>query len=62
MQDPIRPKDPAEPVALYRAQIVGPVVRRALEHGDLAVALAELATTRSARRALTARARTRSRR
>ena len=46
MQDPIRPKDPAEAVALYRAQIVGPVVRRALEHGDLAVALAELATTR----------------
>lgn len=46
MQDPIRPKDPAEAVALYRAQIVGPIVRRALEHGDLAIALGELATTR----------------
>jgi putative transposase len=46
MQDPIRPKDPAEAVALYRAQIVGPVVCRALERGDLAGVLAELATVR----------------
>lgn len=46
MKDPIRPKDPAEAVALYRAQIVGPVVRRALERGDLAVALTELSKTR----------------
>jgi putative transposase len=46
MQDPIRPKDPAEAVALYRAQIVGPLTRRALERGDLAVELAELSKTR----------------
>lgn len=46
MKDPIRPKDPAEAIALYRAQIVGPVVRRALERGDLAVALTELSKTR----------------
>jgi transposase InsO family protein len=46
MQDPLRPKDPAEAVALYRAQIVGPLVRRALERGDLATALSELSKTR----------------
>lgn len=46
MQDPIRPKDPAEAVALYRSQIVGPLVRRALERGDLASALVELSKTR----------------
>ncbi|MBC7052315.1 hypothetical protein G6O46_25220, partial [Salmonella enterica subsp. enterica serovar Enteritidis] len=42
LKDPLRPKDPAEAVALYRAQIVGPLVRRALERGDLASALTEL--------------------
>ena len=46
MQDPIRSKDPAEAIALYRAQIVGPVVRRALEHGELATALTQLSKTR----------------
>jgi transposase InsO family protein len=46
MQDPIRPKDPAEAIALYRAQIVGPLVRRTLERGDLAAALGELTKTR----------------
>lgn len=46
MQDPIRPKDPAEAIALYRSQIVGPLVRRALERGDLASALSELSKTR----------------
>lgn len=42
----LEPKDPAEAIALYRAQIVGPVVRRALEHGDLHAALEELSTQR----------------
>lgn len=46
MQDPLRPKDHAEAIALYRAQIVGPVVRRALERGDLAAALDTLSKTR----------------
>lgn len=46
MQDPIRPKDPAEAIALYRAQIVGPAVRRVLERGDLSLVLGELAATR----------------
>lgn len=46
LKDPLRPNDPAEAVALYRAQIVGPLVRRALERGDLASALTELSTTR----------------
>lgn len=46
MKDLIRPKDHAEAIALYRAQIVGPVVRRELERGDLAGALGELSATR----------------
>jgi putative transposase len=46
MQDPIRSKDPAEAIALYRAQIVGPIARRELERGDLAQALTELSKTR----------------
>jgi transposase InsO family protein len=46
MQDPIRSKDPAEAIALYRAQIVGPIARRELERGDLAHALTELSKTR----------------
>lgn len=46
MENSIRPKDPAEAVALYRAQIVGPLVRRALEHGELASTLVELSKTR----------------
>ncbi len=46
MKNPLRPKDHAEAIALYRAQIVGPLVRRALERGDPASALAELKKTR----------------
>lgn len=46
MTTEIKPKDPAEAVALYRAQIVGPLVRRELERGELASALAELSKTR----------------
>lgn len=43
---PLTPKDPAEALALYRAQVVGPLVRRALEHGELASALSELSNQR----------------
>jgi len=46
MQDPIRSKDPEEAIALYRAQIVGPLARRELERGDLAQMLTELSKTR----------------
>ncbi len=42
----LTPKDPAEASALYRAQIVGPVVQRALTHGDLRAALEELSKQR----------------
>ena len=39
-------KDPAEAIALYRSQIIGILVQREMEHGDLARALAELSTQR----------------
>lgn len=42
----LTPKDPAEALALYRAQVIGPLARRALEHGELASALAELSQQR----------------
>jgi hypothetical protein len=32
---PLTPKDHAEAIALFRAEIVGSLVRRELEHGDL---------------------------
>jgi hypothetical protein len=44
--DELNPKDRAEAIALYRAQIVGPVVRRELERGDLRAALLELTKQR----------------
>jgi hypothetical protein len=40
--DELTPKDPAEAIALYRAQIVGPLVRGELERGDLRAALLAL--------------------
>lgn len=44
MEDELRPKDPAEQVALFRAQVIGRVLcRGALDHGELAEALRELA-------------------
>jgi hypothetical protein len=42
--DELTPKDPAEAIALYRAQIVGPLVRRELERGDLRAALLSVVT------------------
>jgi len=40
--DELTPKDPAEAIALYRAQIVGPLVRGELDRGDLRTALLAL--------------------
>lgn len=45
-QDPLRPRDHAEAVALFRASIVGALVRRDLTRGDLAIALRGLAECR----------------
>ncbi len=44
--DDLTPKDTAEAIALYRAQIVGPLVRREMERGDLSAALRDLSTQR----------------
>jgi transposase InsO family protein len=44
--DPITPKDHAEAIALYRAEIVGALTRRELERGDLSAALTELSQQR----------------
>lgn len=44
MTDELKPKDAAEEVALFRAQVLGPVLcRGVLDHGELAEALRELA-------------------
>ena len=42
----ITPKDPAEAVALYRAQIIGALTVRQLDRGELSRALAELSKQR----------------
>lgn len=44
--DEITPKDPAEALALYRAQIVGAVAVRQLDRGELQASLAELSQQR----------------
>jgi putative transposase len=44
--DPITPKDHREAVALYRAQIVGTLCVRELDHGELHTALSELSQQR----------------
>lgn len=44
MNEPLKPKDAAEAVALFRAQVVGPLLCREYgSHGELAEALRELA-------------------
>jgi putative transposase len=44
MDDELRPRDAAEEVALFRAQVLGPLLcRGTLDHGELAEALRELA-------------------
>jgi len=47
MSDELRPRDHAERVALFRAQVLGPILSRgALTHGELADALRELSEQR----------------
>jgi len=47
MDDELGPKDSAEQTALFRAQVIGPLLcRGALAHGELAEALRELSTQR----------------
>ena len=43
MPDSLKPKDHAEAVALFRAQVIGPLTARELSHGDLAEQLRRLA-------------------
>jgi putative transposase len=43
---PLSPKDHAEAIALFRAEIVGSLVRRELEHGDLRRAFSEASQQR----------------
>jgi putative transposase len=44
--DPLRPRDHAEEIALFRAEIVGSLVRRELSRGELAAEIALLAQVR----------------
>ncbi|WP_437674765.1 hypothetical protein [Sorangium sp. So ce131] len=46
MQDPLTPKDHAEAVALYRSEIIGSLMHRELDRGELAEALADLSKQR----------------
>lgn len=46
MDDPLKPKDHAEAVALFRSQVVGAVCRRDLDRGELRVALRALSEQR----------------
>jgi putative transposase len=45
MDGPIAPRDHAEAVALFRAEVVGSLLRRELDRGDLAAELAQLSQT-----------------
>ena len=45
-QDPLRPRDHAEAVALFRAEIVGAICHRELSRGELALAIRTLAACR----------------
>lgn len=45
-QDPLRPRDHAEVVALFRAEIVGAIARRDMTRGELAAAFRALAACR----------------
>ena len=45
-KDPLRPRDHAEAVALFRAEVVGALVRRELSRGDLAIEIRKLAEGR----------------
>ncbi len=45
-QDPLRPRDHAEAVALFRAEIVGAISHREMSRGELALAIRGLAQSR----------------
>ena len=44
--DPLRPRDHAEAVALFRAEVIGALAHRELTRGELASALRHLSTLR----------------
>ena len=44
MNKSLSPKDRAEQIALFRSEIIGALVRRDLERGELRAALRELST------------------
>lgn len=46
MTDSLAPKDHAEAVALFRAQVLGPLLAADMDHGELAAALRALSTRR----------------
>ena len=46
MTDSLRPRNRVEEVALFRAQVLGPVLNRDLHHGELMAELRQLATRR----------------
>ncbi len=46
MSPSLKPKDHAEAVALFRAQVIGPLTARSLSHGDLAEELRHLGKRR----------------
>ncbi|WP_332843129.1 helix-turn-helix domain-containing protein, partial [Anaeromyxobacter oryzisoli] len=43
---PLAPKDHAEPIAIFRSEIVGALTRRQLDHGELRAALRVLSQER----------------
>ena len=45
MSDTLGPKDAAEAIAIFRTQVIGPLVCRQLSRGELAAALRELSKT-----------------
>jgi hypothetical protein len=45
MSESIQPKDHAEAVAIFRAQVIGPLVARTLVRGELASAISEIAAS-----------------
>lgn len=45
-QDPLRPRDHAEAVALFRAEIVGAICHREMSRGELAIAIRTIAECR----------------
>jgi hypothetical protein len=44
--DVLRPRDHAEEVALFRAEVIGALARRELSHGELAAEIRKLAKLR----------------